>query len=279
MGDARTYENACALRLVESVDGMTADWAYLDRAILRRISNRIINEVRGLNRVVLDISSKPPSTIECGVIPPRLHSTEIPMRSLLLCLTLPLFLSAEESFTFDPQSGLVLVRTIEGTTELELVESSSEFIVDGQRQDIESDDYDLSIDIRFRSVYQDELLAAAEGEIQKLSRNYTELEEEADYEFDAGGEYDQSGHRGQQQRVGGAQRPVRTRRRRGLGSVLSRGRFRRRRTAGRSRSGHGPAGAAATRAGRRGGQLAGRHEPLAFDRLPRRRSEDGRGRG
>ena len=64
MGDARTYENACALRLVESVDGMTADWAYLDRAILRRISNRIINEVRGLNRVVLDISSKPPSTIE-----------------------------------------------------------------------------------------------------------------------------------------------------------------------------------------------------------------------
>ena len=64
MGDARTYENACALRIVESVDGMTADWAYLDRDLLRAISNRIINEVRGINRVVLDISSKPPSTIE-----------------------------------------------------------------------------------------------------------------------------------------------------------------------------------------------------------------------
>ena len=64
MGDARTYENACALRVVESVDGMTADWAYLDRELLRTISNRIINEVRGLNRVVLDISSKPPATIE-----------------------------------------------------------------------------------------------------------------------------------------------------------------------------------------------------------------------
>ena len=64
MGDARTYESACALRIVESVDGMTADWGYLDRDLLRRISNRIINEVRGINRVVLDISSKPPSTIE-----------------------------------------------------------------------------------------------------------------------------------------------------------------------------------------------------------------------
>ena len=64
MGDARTYESACCLRIVESVDGMTADWGYLDRDLLRRISNRIINEVRGLNRVVLDISSKPPSTIE-----------------------------------------------------------------------------------------------------------------------------------------------------------------------------------------------------------------------
>jgi GMP synthase (glutamine-hydrolysing) len=64
MGDARTYENACALRIVESQDGMTADWGYLDHELLRRISNRIINEVRGINRVVLDISSKPPSTIE-----------------------------------------------------------------------------------------------------------------------------------------------------------------------------------------------------------------------
>jgi GMP synthase (glutamine-hydrolysing) len=49
---------------VESVDGMTVDWGYLDRELLRRISSRIINEVSGLNRVVLDISSKPPSTIE-----------------------------------------------------------------------------------------------------------------------------------------------------------------------------------------------------------------------
>jgi len=64
MGDARTYENACALRIVESVDGMTADWTYLPHDLLRRISSRIVAEVRGLNRVVLDITSKPPSTIE-----------------------------------------------------------------------------------------------------------------------------------------------------------------------------------------------------------------------
>ncbi|MFT4541541.1 MAG: GMP synthase (glutamine-hydrolyzing) [Planctomycetota bacterium] len=64
MGDCRTYESAIALRIVESVDGMTADWGYLERDVLRRISSRIINEVQGVNRVVLDISSKPPSTIE-----------------------------------------------------------------------------------------------------------------------------------------------------------------------------------------------------------------------
>ncbi|HEV8114190.1 MAG TPA: glutamine-hydrolyzing GMP synthase [Planctomycetota bacterium] len=64
MGDARTYESCCALRIVESQDGMTADWASLDRDLLARISNRIINEVRGFNRVVLDVSSKPPATIE-----------------------------------------------------------------------------------------------------------------------------------------------------------------------------------------------------------------------
>jgi len=55
MGDARTYESCCALRIVESQDGMTADWGYLDRELLGKISNRIINEVRGLNRVVLDV--------------------------------------------------------------------------------------------------------------------------------------------------------------------------------------------------------------------------------
>jgi GMP synthase (glutamine-hydrolysing) len=64
MGDERTYENVCALRAVTSIDGMTADWAELPHDFLGRCSNRIINEVRGINRVVYDISSKPPATIE-----------------------------------------------------------------------------------------------------------------------------------------------------------------------------------------------------------------------
>jgi len=64
MGDARTYENAIVLRAVTSQDGMTADWARLPYDLLGRISNRIINEVAGINRVAYDISSKPPSTIE-----------------------------------------------------------------------------------------------------------------------------------------------------------------------------------------------------------------------
>ena len=64
MGDARTYENAVALRAVTSSDAMTADWARIPADVLARISNRIINEVQGINRVVYDISSKPPSTIE-----------------------------------------------------------------------------------------------------------------------------------------------------------------------------------------------------------------------
>ena len=64
MGDQRTYENACVLRIVSSHDAMTADWELLPVEVLRRISNRIINEVRGINRVCLDISSKPPATIE-----------------------------------------------------------------------------------------------------------------------------------------------------------------------------------------------------------------------
>mgnify|MGYP001011420415 FL=1 len=64
MGDERTYDNVIAIRAVKSVDGMTADWARLPENLLARLSNRIINEVKGINRVVYDISSKPPSTIE-----------------------------------------------------------------------------------------------------------------------------------------------------------------------------------------------------------------------
>jgi GMP synthase (glutamine-hydrolysing) len=64
MGDERTYENAVCLRAVTSTDGMTADWAHLPYEFLAETSNKIINQVRGINRVVFDISSKPPATIE-----------------------------------------------------------------------------------------------------------------------------------------------------------------------------------------------------------------------
>ena len=64
MGDERTYEKCVALRAVTSTDGMTADWVHLPYAFLQEISNQIINRVPGINRVVYDISSKPPATIE-----------------------------------------------------------------------------------------------------------------------------------------------------------------------------------------------------------------------
>ena len=64
MGDERTYENVVALRAVHSTDGMTADWVHLPYEFLAKISNKIINKVKGVNRVVYDISSKPPATIE-----------------------------------------------------------------------------------------------------------------------------------------------------------------------------------------------------------------------
>ena len=64
MGDERTYENVVCLRAVTSIDGMTADWSHLPYDFLARVSGEIINKVKGVNRVVYDISSKPPATIE-----------------------------------------------------------------------------------------------------------------------------------------------------------------------------------------------------------------------
>ena len=64
MGDGRSYESVIAIRAVESQDGMTADWVKLPYDLLEKLSTRIINEVKGVNRVCFDISSKPPATIE-----------------------------------------------------------------------------------------------------------------------------------------------------------------------------------------------------------------------
>jgi GMP synthase (glutamine-hydrolysing) len=64
MGDYRTYDFVCALRAVTSVDGMTADFYPFDMSFLGRAANRIVNEVRGINRIVYDVTSKPPGTIE-----------------------------------------------------------------------------------------------------------------------------------------------------------------------------------------------------------------------
>jgi len=64
MGDSRTYQRVLALRAVTSIDGMTADWAKLPHEFLQQVSAEIVNKVPGVNRIVYDISSKPPSTIE-----------------------------------------------------------------------------------------------------------------------------------------------------------------------------------------------------------------------
>src|SRR3712207_7080689 len=77
MGDGRTYDHVCALRAVTSLDGMTADFYPFDMAFLGRTATRIINEVRGINRVVYDVTSKPPRSEE--------HTSELQSRQYLVC--------------------------------------------------------------------------------------------------------------------------------------------------------------------------------------------------
>ena len=79
MGDGRTYEYVVALRAVQTQDFMTAHWAHLPHELLGKVSNGIINEVRGINRVVFDISGKPPLDDRVGVIEPLSFTTLYPI--------------------------------------------------------------------------------------------------------------------------------------------------------------------------------------------------------
>ena len=89
MGDGRTYDYVVALRAVITSDFMTAHWAELPYSLLGRVSNRIINEVKGINRVVYDVSGKPPATIEWGI---KSKDIVINFKPVRRCLALPYYL-------------------------------------------------------------------------------------------------------------------------------------------------------------------------------------------